>query len=197
MSKEMLPFNLQFFAEEASENTKESEKEDSKETDSSETDSKESGSKETVKNEPNLQDLMVEVAKLKRAVDKSTSEAATWKRKYRETLSEKEQADQEKAEEQAKKEERFAELERKDKIHEFTEHYMDMKYPKELAKKAAAAQVDGDTETLFTIQQQVTDQLLKEKEAEWLASRPPVQTGNGSDSDEEDPFIKGFKSVKQ
>ena len=60
--------------------------------------------------EPTVQDLMIEIAKLKRGLDKASSEAADYKKKYNATLSEKEQADLEKAEREAEKEEKFNHL---------------------------------------------------------------------------------------
>ena len=65
----------------------------------------------TLSAEEQLQKLMVENAKLKRAFDKTASEAADFKKKYNATLSEKEQADMAKAEAEAKRDERLAELE--------------------------------------------------------------------------------------
>ena len=35
------------------------------------------------------------------------------------------------------------------------------------------------------------ENMIKAKEAEWLASRPPVNAGQ-DDGKDEDPFLKGF-----
>lgn len=127
--------------------------------------------------EEQLQKLMLENAKLKRAVDKSSSEAADYKKKYNATLSEKEKADLEKAEAQARRDERLEELERINSIHDFTEKFMDLGYDKDLAKEAAAAQVDGDTDKLFEIQEKVMAAKLKAKEQELLKDIPRAKTG--------------------
>lgn len=127
--------------------------------------------------EEQLQKLMLENAKLKRAVDKSSSEAADYKKKYNATLSEKEKADLEKAEAQARRDERLEELERINSIHDFTEKFMDLGYDKDLAKEAAAAQVDGDTDKLFEIQEKVMAAMLKAKEQELLKDIPRAKTG--------------------
>lgn len=135
-----------------------------------------------VETEPSSQDLMVEIARLKRMVDKNASEAKEWKEKFRSTQSEKEILDAEKAEAQAKRDEEFESMKRTIKVHDLTENFMDLKYPKDLAKKAAEAQVDGDTETLLTIQKQFQEQQKKTWESEFLASRPDINIGGGSNT---------------
>jgi len=127
--------------------------------------------------EEQLQQLMVENAKIKRAMDKAASEAADYKKKYNATLSEQERASQEKAEEQARRDERLAELERENSIHRYTESYLDLGYDKETAVKAATAQVDGDVDTLFTLQKKVIDEKVLAKEQELIKDIPRAKTG--------------------
>lgn len=132
------------------------------------------------KNEPTVQELMVELAKLKRAQEKAASEAADYKKKWQSSLSEKEQADMAKAEAQAKKDEEFESLKRQVRVNELTENFMDLGYSKDLARKAANAQADGDTATLLTIQKQFQDNQKKEWESEFLKSRPEINAGAGT-----------------
>ena len=127
--------------------------------------------------EEQLQALMVENAKMKRAFDKASSEAADYKKKYNATLSEKEQADMAKAEEQARRDERLAELERENSIHKFTEQFLDLGYDKESAIAAATAQVDNDVETLFKLQKKIIDAKVQAKEQELYKSIPRAKTG--------------------
>lgn len=127
--------------------------------------------------EDQIQQLMVENAKLKRAMDKASSEAADYKKKYNATLSEKEQADMAKAEEQARRDERLAELERENSIHKFTESFLDLGYDKDSAIAAATAQVDNDVETLFKLQKKVLDEKIVAKEQELIKSMPRAKTG--------------------
>lgn len=141
--------------------------------------------------EPTVQELMVEMAKLKKAQEKAASEAAEYKKKYQATLSEKEQASIEKAEKEAEREEQFNMLVRENSINKLEKNFVLLGYSEEQANKAATAQYDGDTETLFKIQSEVQQALVKAKEAEWLKSRPPVNSGGGNNN-EEDPFLKGF-----
>lgn len=131
----------------------------------------------TLSAQEQLQQLMVENAKLKRAMDKASSEAADYKKKYNATLSEKEQADLEKAEAQARRDERLAELERENSIHKFTESYLDLGYDKESAISAATAQVDNDVDTLFKLQKKILDEKIQAKEQELIKSIPRAKTG--------------------
>lgn len=199
MKRNLLPLNLQYFAEGETE-TPETATPPTEEKPDVKKETPEPEKKEPEKKEPekkSYEEVLIENAKLKRALDKTSSEAAEYKHKWKDSLTEKEQIDLEQAEAKAKHEEEFEALVRKDKIHDLTETFMDLGYSKESAKKAAAAQVDGDTETLFMIQKQQQEQMLKAEEAKWIASRPQVQVGSGAATDEEDPFVKGFKSVKQ
>lgn len=127
--------------------------------------------------EEQVQQLMMENAKLKRAMDKASSEAADYKKKYNATLSEQEKASVEQAEEQHRRDERLAELERENSVHKFTESYLDLGYDKESAIAAATAQVDNDVETLFKLQKKILDEKLLAKEQELIKDMPRAKTG--------------------
>lgn len=133
--------------------------------------------KPTPSAEEQNQQLMIEIAKMKRAFDKTSSELADYKKKYNATLSEQERMTQEKAEEQARRDERLAELEREVSIHRFTESYLDLGYDKDSAIKAATAQVDNDVETLFKLQKKVIDEKVLAKEQELIKDIPRAKTG--------------------
>lgn len=135
---------------------------------------------ETQKTEPSTQELMVEIAKLKRAVDKNASEAKEWKEKYRSTQSEKEIMDAEKAEAQAAKDAEFEEMKKTLAIHDLAENYMDLGYNKDLAKKAATAQVEGDTAALLGFQKQFQEAQKKSWEEDFIKSRPEINVGSGN-----------------
>lgn len=141
-----------------------------------------------------LQQLMTDYVKLKKAFDATASEAADYKRKYKATLDEKQVASMEKAEAEAKKDARLAELEKIVQIQELTEQFMDQGYSKEAAKKAATARAEGDQATEFNIQKAEFARLIAAREEEWLKSRPQVQ--QSAEEAETDPFLLGFNSVK-
>lgn len=131
----------------------------------------------TASKDEQLQQLMIENVKLKRAMDKAASEASDYKKKYNATLSEKEQADLAKAEKEAERDAHLQELEREVSIHRFTESYLDLGYDKESAIAAATAQVDNDVDTLFKLQKKVIDEKVLAKEQELIKDIPRAKTG--------------------
>lgn len=130
--------------------------------------------------EPSVQDLMVEIAKLKREKDKASSEAADFKKKWKDSMTEAEKASMEKAEAQAQRDAEFESMKRQLSINDLTENFMDLGYPKDLAKKAATAQTDGDATTLLEAQKQFNAFQKKQWEEDFLASRPDVNIGGTS-----------------
>lgn len=185
MKETKLPLKLQFFAEgeeKPEEEKKPEEKSEEKKEDSQTTEQK-------------LQEALLEIARLKRASDKNSSEAAEYKRKWKESMSEVERASMEKAEKEAAREEEFKELQRKVKINDLTENYVAVGFSPERAKAMAVADYDNDAETRFKIMAEVDAEKKKAWEKEFIASRPQIAAGVGSQQ-EDDPFLKGFNSVK-
>ena len=182
----VLPLNLQFFAEPGEETGEETESE------ATEEEEKEQGQEQQLSAEEQLQQLMVENIKLKKAQERAASEAADYKKKYNATLTDKQRADQEKAEKEAEREEQFNKLLKENTVTKYEKNFLALGYSEDLANKAAVAQYDGDTESLFKIQSEFQQKLIKDREAEWLKNRPDVQAGNSEDDDKTDPFLKGF-----
>ena len=129
--------------------------------------------------EERLQQIMVENAKLKKATDKATSEAADFKKKWKSALTEQEKADMEKAEKEAERQGQYESLLRENSINKFEKNFLKLGYSPELAVKASEAQFDNDTEALFEIQLQHQANIVKQKQDEWLKTRPNPQGGNG------------------
>lgn len=134
--------------------------------------------------------LKVQNAKLKKANDKATSEAASYKKQLREKQTAEEIALQEKAEKEAKREEQFQKLLRENTITKFEKNFLTLGYPADLAAKAATAQCDNDTDELFSIQQTFIEEKEKTMKADWMKSMPNPPAGNSDD--DEDAFLKGF-----
>lgn len=179
--KNLFPMKLQFFAEEAPKETStETPKEEPKEQ-PNETLKEEP--KEQPKNEKDLnvqlQEALVQIAKLKRALDKSTTETSEYKKKYRESLSETEKASQEKAEAEAAKQAEFDEMKRRLAINDLVSEYMDRQFPKDIATKIANARYDGDNDTVNAIEKQMDEVKRKKWESDFLASRPELNAGTG------------------
>ena len=143
--------------------------------------------------EERLQQIMVENAKLKKATDKATSEAAEFKKKWKSALTEQEKADMEKAEKEAERQGQYESLLRENSINKFEKNFLKLGYSPELAVKASEAQFDNDTESLFEIQSQHQANIVKQKQNEWLKTRPTPQGGNG-EGEKLDPFLAGFNS---
>lgn len=135
--------------------------------------------------------LKVQIAKMKKAMDKAASDTARYKKQLREKQTAEEIALQEKAEKEAEREEAYQKLLKENTVTKYEKNFLALGYSEELATRAANAQYDGDTEELFKIQQDFQSALLKQKEAEWAKSRPNPQAGNGED-DDMDAFLKGF-----
>lgn len=144
--------------------------------------------------EEKYNELMVEFAKLKRASDKNSSEAADWRKKYQATLSEKEKMDMDKAEEEAKREEQFQALLRENRINKLEKDYLGLGYLPEEAAQMAVAEVDGDFDARKKLMSSVDARKKKAYEAEWLKTRPEINAG--TEGKEEDPFIIGFRNIK-
>lgn len=130
--------------------------------------------------EANIQDLMNEMAKLKRQYDKASSEAAEFKKKYRESLSESEKASMEKAEKEAAREEEFNKLVRENTINRLEKQYMQLGFTPDEAARMAVAETDNDQELKIKIMSEVDGRKKKEYEAEFLATRPNVNVGGGT-----------------
>ena len=158
-----------------SEETKASQQEEVKEEEVVETTAE---TKETEKKaEPSVQELMTEIARLKRQADKASSEAAEFKKRYRESLSEVEKASMEKAEKEAAREEEFNQLKRENTINKLEKQYMQLGFTADEASRMAVAETDGDQEAKIKIMSEVDGRKKKQYETEFLASRPDVNVG--------------------
>lgn len=132
------------------------------------------------KSEPSVQELMTEIARLKRAADKASSEASEFKKKYRESLSEVEKASMEKAEKEAAREEEFNQLRRENSINRLEKQYMVLGFTPDEAARMAIAETDNDQDAKIKIMSEVDGRKKKQYEAEFLASRPDVNVGGST-----------------
>ena len=127
-----------------------------------------------------LQSAMTEIAKLKRAQEKAASEAADYKKKWKESMSATEQASLEKAEKEAEREEQFQQLMRENTINRIEKQYLAMGWTADEASRMATAETDGDIDAKVKIMAEVDARKKKAYEAEFLASRPDVNIGGGN-----------------
>ena len=132
---------------------------------------------------PKPTDSKGEIDKLKAALSKANSEAAEYKRQFREKQSETERAEAERAEAEKAMQEELAALRRGKVVDEYTKRCMSMGYDSALAAECAEAMADGRFNDVFAIQQKFMEAKTKEIEAAALkkqpgltAGMPPVQT---------------------
>ena len=193
--KELLKMNLQHFAEPTPEPPKNEPKPPAQEPPKDQPGEKPgSGSDEPQPSlEEQLQQMRIEYAKLKKAQEDAAADASNWKKKYNATLSDAEKLAQEKADKEAEKDAELAKLRKESAVSKYEKNFLTLGYSQELAKKAAEAQFEGDTDTLFLVQSQAQEAIVKAKEAEWYKNRPEITTGAG-DGSKDDPFLQGFNS---
>lgn len=128
-----------------------------------------------------LDDRGAEVERLRNAVSKANSEAAEWKRKHKELLSDDDRKKQEDAEHLAKVEKELAELRRDKTVSEYKAKFLALGYKEEMAANTAKALADGDMVTVFANQQKFNEEYSKILKAESMKStpRPGAGAGNG------------------
>lgn len=189
--KELLKMNLQHFAEPTPEPSKDEPKPPAPEPPKDEPDGGKDEPQPSI--EEQMQQLRIENAKLKKAQEDAATDASNWKKKYNATLSDAEKLAQEKADREAEKDAELARLRKESAVSKYEKNFLTLGYSQELAKKAAEAQFEGDTDTLFLVQSQAQEAIVKAKEAEWYKNRPEITTGAG-DGSKDDPFLQGFNS---
>lgn len=121
-----------------------------------------------------------EIERYKTAASKANSEAADYKRKLSEKMSEQERAQAEREEELKQLREAVAESKRKEAIAEHKAQYAALGYSEELAEKAATAMAEGNSADMFTAlkdflsahDKSYRDQLLRS------GSEPPAGASN-------------------
>ena len=142
------------------------------------------------KDSPDVQELMTEIAKLRRTKDKLTAESAEWRKKYQSTLTEQEKASEEKAEREAEREEKYQQLLKENTINKTEKMYLGLGWTADEAAKMAVAEYDNDTATKVKIQAAVQERLAKQTMADFLKSRPDIQYGTGNSGMTKEQFKK-------
>ena len=131
-------------------------------------------------NAPDVQELLVELAKLKRTNDKLSSESAEWRKKYQSKLSEQEKVSEEKAEREAEREEQYNKLLRENQMNKIEKSYLGQGWTADEAERMATAEVDGDFDTRMKILSEVEQRKVKAAKDEFIKSRPELQFGVGT-----------------
>lgn len=119
-----------------------------------------------------------EVKNLKESLSKANSQAAEWKRQFREKQTEAERAEAERAEREKETADKLAAYERKFKVSDLFGQYTLLGYSKDLAQKAAEATADGNTAVVMECQQEFLEAKQKELEAAALNKQPTITAGS-------------------
>ena len=179
-TNELLPINLQFFAEDAAEGADEG---------SLSTDGDDKSEPDEGEPSKSYEDALSEIAaakaeakKLKAERDAALKKTGEISKQLRAKMSEDELKAEQDAQAKEEKEAHIKELEQYKAENEALKRYRLQGMSDELATKAAKAEIEGDMDALADVQKQHTQSLIKAKEAEWKASRPRVNVGDDEDS---------------
>lgn len=131
-----------------------------------------------------------EIARLKKALDNSNSEAANYKKQLREKMS----ADEVKAREEAERVEelqkKYDALLRESTISKHKARLLALGYEEALATETAEAMATGDVDKVFTNQQRHIAAVEKKVRADILRDTPKPTGGNGSETITKETFAK-------
>lgn len=136
-----------------------------------------------------IDDGTSEIENYKKMISKANTEAAEWKRKHNALLSDEEKAKAEAEEERQRKDNEFAEmqkrindLEKEKMIATYNASFVSMGYNAELATKTANALADGKMNEVFAYMKQHGEDKEKELRAEILKSTPTPSTAGKVDN---------------
>ena len=118
-----------------------------------------------------------EVTRLKNALSKANSDAAEWKRQFREKQTEAERAEAERQEREEAIEDELRTLRRDKTVSGYVASCLALGYDKELANRAAEAMADNDAAAIMACQQEFLEAKKQELEAAALNRQPTLTTG--------------------
>lgn len=114
----------------------------------------------------------------KSLLDKATSEAADYKKKWKAASSEQERKAIEDAEQQAQIQEELKTLRRASKVSDYEKQHLALKYDEKDAREIAEALYDGDMDTVFRLQKKHEEALQKSIKADLMKQMPTPPSGN-------------------
>ncbi len=174
--RNLLPLNLQFFADGGDETQTTEGGEDNQQSEL--TVEELQTQLEIAKNATEASEKARQKDKL--ALDKALKEVARLTKEARANKSEAEIEAENKRLEAERLNEELESLRNYKQLNEAKERYLMQGMNAEMAQKASEAEISHDMETLMEIQKQYTESVVKAKEAEWKKSRPDAKVGNGS-----------------
>lgn len=145
--------------------------------------------------EKRIKDLEQQLAKQKKATDNASSDAASWKDKYRSTLTEAQKAEAERAEAEKRLREENEALKRDKVIGAYSNRALALGYDADLANKTAEAMANGDMDAVFESIGQMIATVKTKTVTENLGKQSTLSTGvapstNTVQLDEENKYRK-------
>ena len=131
-------------------------------------------------------DGSAEIERLTKALSKSNSEAAEYKKQLREKMTDDERKAKEDAEKWEEMEKNYNALLKKDAISTNKAKLLALGYDEKLAEETATAMVDGDTEKVFANQKLHLDSVEKKVRADVLKDTPKPTGGSGKGMSKDD-----------
>ena len=123
-------------------------------------------------------DNSAEISNLKDALSKANSQAAEYKRAWREKQTEAERAEAERAEREKAVEDELRQLRRDKTVSGYIAQCLALGYTQDLAVRAAEAMADGNNADIFACQQEFLEAKQKEIEANALNKQPTLTVGS-------------------
>lgn len=144
-----------------------------------------------------LPDSSAEIARMKSALDKATSEAADYKKQLKGKLTEDEAAAAEREAKWAEMEAKLKALELEKTISTYKASYLAMNgYDEKLAEDTAKALAEGDMAKVFANQQKANAAYEKKLRAD-LVKQDPKPDGAGNGNDTKDPAVEYARKLGQ
>ena len=119
----------------------------------------------------------------KTIMDKAASDAASWKKKYQDLLSDEDRKKESEAEELTNLRTQIAELTKRETIAQYTANFISQGYSKELAAETAEAMANGDTAKVFANNQRFLEEYAKKIKADQMKQSPRQEDGAGGSGD--------------
>lgn len=123
-------------------------------------------------------DNSAEISNLKDALSKANSQAAEYKRAWREKQTEAERVEAERAEREKAVEDELRQLRRDKTVSGYIAQCLALGYTQDLAVRAAEAMADGNNADIFACQQEFLEMKQKEIEANALNKQPTLTVGS-------------------
>lgn len=142
-----------------------------------------------------IKDLQNQLAKQKKATDNASSDAADWKKKYNATLTEAQQAEAARAEEEKRLRDENEALKRDKVIGAYSNRALSLGYDADLAHATAEAMANGDMDTVFAGIGKLIESVKTKTVTENLAKQASLSVGtppttNTVNNDEENQIRK-------